>query len=97
MSTPLNPEQLEQALSTLPGWALDGSRLKKTFEFGGFAEAISFLMRIAFSAERLDHHPELHNVYNRVDVSLCTHDAGDRVTEKDLALAREIQGFSWVK
>ncbi|MFH1498772.1 MAG: 4a-hydroxytetrahydrobiopterin dehydratase [Verrucomicrobiota bacterium] len=94
--TPLSPEEIEESLRGLPGWALAEGALEKTFEFGGFREAMSFMVRVAFDAEELDHHPEWTNVYNRVRVRLLTHHAGDRVTAKDVELAGRIQRVSWV-
>ena len=70
-------------------------RLRKTYIFKNFREAVSFIVRMAFYAEELDHHPELHNVYNRVTVSLTTHDAGNKVTGMDVSLAHAIEDFSW--
>ena len=96
MPAPLSPAEIAAALETLPGWALDGDRLAKTFVFQNFPEAFSFMTRVAFAAEALDHHPDWSNVYNRVTVRLNTHDAGGAITEKDLRLARAIQGISWV-
>ncbi|MCZ7687713.1 MAG: 4a-hydroxytetrahydrobiopterin dehydratase [Sandaracinaceae bacterium] len=92
----LSDDAIRDALAELPGWRHEGSALRKRFTFGGFPEAISFITRIAFDAERLDHHPELRNVYGTVDVALTTHDAGNRVTERDVALARRIEAISWV-
>jgi 4a-hydroxytetrahydrobiopterin dehydratase len=91
MSTPLSEKAIQQALETLPGWAFEGAKLQKTFTFDSFTEAMGFVTEMAFSCEKLNHHPELTNVYNRVFISLCTHDAGNRVTEKDLQLALEIE------
>jgi len=93
--TPLSSDALEEALDKLPGWRLEDNRLKKTFELTSFREAISFIVRLAFEAESRNHHPELGNVYNRVDVAITTHDAGNRVTESDVALASAIERFSW--
>lgn len=61
------------ALATLDGWTL-GDRLRKRFEFADFPSAIAFMTAVAFDAERLCHHPEWTNVYNRVDVELWSHD-----------------------
>lgn len=94
MPTPLSSADIAAALASLPGWALDGGKLTKTFVFGGFPESFAFMTRVAFAAEALNHHPDWRNVYNRVVVRLCTHDAGDAVTAKDLALARAIQEAS---
>lgn len=93
--TPLNTEEIELALADLPGWTWKAETIRKRFQFSSFKEAISFIVRVSFEAESLDHHPELNNVYNRVDISLTTHDAGNRVTETDLELARAIESFSW--
>ena len=96
MATALNAEEIEAALSELPGWEYSGGALRKTFTFGSFKEALSFIVRVGLHAEEQGHHPEIRNVYNRVDLTLTTHDAGGRVTEKDMDLARTIQAFSWV-
>jgi len=93
--TPLPAESIDQALTELPGWSYDEGALKKTFELSSFREAVSFIVRLAFDAEALNHHPELVNVYNRIDVTLTTHDAGNQVTENDVALARAIERFAW--
>ncbi len=97
MSTqPLNADRIAQELELLPGWVHEDDQLRKSFEFKDFRAAISFIVRLAFHAEEMNHHPNLTNVYNRVDIALTTHDAGDRVTEKDVELARAVEGFSWV-
>jgi len=93
--TPLTDAEVEDALASLPGWSFEQDRLRKTYTFKNFREAVSFIVRMAFYAEELDHHPELHNVYNRVTVSLSTHDAGNKVTGMDVSLARAIEDFSW--
>ena len=94
--TPLSDEAIQQALADLDGWTHEDDRLKKTFEFTDFRAAISFIMRLAFYAEEMNHHPELENVYNTVDIALATHDAGGKVTEMDVELARKIDDFVWV-
>ena len=96
MREPLSIEAIQEALKELPGWNFKQHRLVKTFVFEDFREAISFIVRMAFYAEELQHHPELSNVYNRVTLALTTHDAGNRVTEKDLELARAIERISSV-
>ncbi|HEV2532608.1 4a-hydroxytetrahydrobiopterin dehydratase [Phenylobacterium sp.] len=78
-----------QALKTLPGWsAVEGGRdaIQRTYRFADFNAAFAFMTRAALMAEKLDHHPEWFNVYNRVEVTLATHDA-DGVTELDVRLA----------
>lgn len=94
--TPLSPDEIKAALADLPGWSWQDEHLVKTFLFGGFREAMSFMMRVAFEAEALHHHPDWSNVYNRVSIRLATHDVGTHVTEADVELARRIQRFSWV-
>lgn len=96
MRDPLSNEQIEAALKSLDGWRYEQSSLQKTFTLKDFRAAMSFLVRLSYYAEELNHHPEIHNVYNRVDLSLSTHDAGNQVTEMDVKLARAIEGFSWV-
>lgn len=78
------------AIAMLSGWtAVSGGRdaIAKTYRFEDFSRAFAFMTRVAMTAERLDHHPEWFNVYDRVDVTLSTHDAGG-VTDKDVTLAR---------
>lgn len=96
MSRPASDESIAAALARLPGWAHEGHALTKRFTFSTFPEAISFITRIAFDAERLGHHPELRNVYGTVDIRLTTHDAGNRVTDLDIELAQRIESISWV-
>lgn len=96
MAEPLAAGELRAALARLPGWEAAGDALTKTYTFAHFREAVSFIVRIAFAAEAANHHPELWNVYARVRVTLTTHDAGNRVTAKDAALAQEIERIAWV-
>ena len=96
MSKPLSPVKIEAALDGLPGWKFKRDALAKTFEFPSFREAMGFMVRVAFEAESMNHHPEWTNVYSRVAVRLNTHDAGGKVTAKDLELAKRIQKISWV-
>jgi len=93
---PLSRDEIDEALLELPGWRFEEDRLKKRFELENFRAAISFIVRLSFEAEQLDHHPELRNVYSTVDVSLTTHVAGDRVSAMDVELAKAIEGFTWV-
>lgn len=71
-------------------WQETGNRLQRTFKFKDFSEAFAFMARVALLAERQQHHPDWRNVYNTVQISLSTHDAGDVVTEKDRHLAAAI-------
>jgi 4a-hydroxytetrahydrobiopterin dehydratase len=71
-------------------WREENNRLKKTFTFRDFTEAFSFMTRVAFVAEKMNHHPHWTNVYNSVSFELSTHDAGDTITELDHQLAEAI-------
>lgn len=71
-------------------WTEENSQLTQTFTFRDFREAMAFMVRVAFIADSMDHHPEWSNVYNKVTIRLCTHDAGNKITEKDRNLAKEI-------
>lgn len=71
-------------------WKEENDQLIRTFEFADFVSAFGFMTRVALIAEKLDHHPEWKNVYNKVEIRLSTHDAGNVVTEKDRELARKI-------
>jgi len=96
MAKPLASAKITTALAVLPGWTFKGDALAKTFKFGSFREAMSFMVRVSFEAEAMDHHPDWTNGYNRVAIRLNTHDAGGKVTAKDVELARKIQAISWV-
>jgi len=90
---PLSDDDIADALDDLPGWTHHDDRLKKTYEFSDFREAISFVVRLSFYAEEMMHHPELENVYNTVSVALTTHDADGQVTEMDVELATQIEAL----
>ena len=90
---PLTQSELDVALSDLEGWTVSDNKLTKVFEFKDFRDAITFLVRLAFDVEEMNHHPEVENVYNRIRFSLCSHDAGSQVTEKDIKLAKQIESL----
>lgn len=92
---PLSDTEIEDALSELDGWTHTDDKLRKTYEFSDFRAAISFIVRLSFYAEEMNHHPELENVYNTVSIALTTHDAGGTVTETDVELASKIEEFVW--
>ena len=71
-------------------WTESDNKLNREFNFKDFNEAISFINRIAVVSEKSNHHPEIYNVYNKVIISLCTHDQGSVVTDKDYDLAKKI-------
>ncbi|NMG03156.1 4a-hydroxytetrahydrobiopterin dehydratase [Azoarcus taiwanensis] len=91
MAMRLSEQQREAALAQLDGWSRMVGRdaISASFRFTDFNQAFGFMSRVALMAEKLDHHPEWSNVYNRVEIVLTTHDAGG-LTDKDIELARFI-------
>lgn len=87
----LTETEISAALQELSQWRLreDGLAITRKLTFGDFAEAFGFMSRVAILAEKADHHPEWCNVYNRVEITLTTHDA-DGLSQRDVALARQI-------
>ena len=87
----LTDAERDAALAALPDWTLrgDGLAISRRFTFKDFSEAFAFMTRVALLAEKADHHPEWANVWNRVDVTLTTHDAGG-LSERDVKMARVI-------
>ena len=92
----LSQQEINKVLEELEGWSFNDNTLSKSFQFGSFREAMSFLLRVGFEAEEANHHPEIVNVYGSVQIRLTTHDAGNTVTEKDVSLARRIDHISWI-
>lgn len=85
----LTEKEINEKLNDFEGWEYFENSINTAFEFENFKEAFTMMTRIAFEAERLQHHPDWSNVYNTVSISLSTHDA-DGVTEKDFELAKVI-------
>lgn len=81
-------------LAEVPGWTLraDGKAITRTFTFADFNAAFGFMTRVALYADKADHHPEWFNVYNRVEITLTTHDA-DGLSARDAAMARTIESY----
>ena len=94
MTIPLNESEITEVLKQLSGWKWQNDRLKKSFSFTNFREAMSFILRVSYEAEERNHHPEIFNCYSRVEIGLNTHDAGGKVTAKDTELARAIEEIS---
>lgn len=86
----LSEEEILKNLESLEGWEYKDDAIHTSFEFENFKEAFSVMVRISFEAEAQQHHPEWRNVYNELNISLSTHDAGG-VTEKDFKLAKTIE------
>lgn len=91
MPETLSAAEVDSLVATAPGWALasDGNSVSAKLEFASFADAWGFMSEIAIEADKLDHHPEWSNVYNRVEITLTTHDAGG-LSARDQALADKI-------
>lgn len=91
---PLSNTQRKQFLEALPRWRLlpDRDALARDLRFADFSAAWGFMARVALLAERMDHHPEWTNTYNRLSIVLTTHDAGG-LTERDIAMARAIEAM----
>ena len=83
----LDDETLLAEVAQLDGWEVESGRLRRRFEFDGFPGAMAFMVRVAFAAEAMNHHPNWSNVYNRVEVELWSHDLGG-VSRSCVALAR---------
>lgn len=90
----LSDETIDLWLQGHPDWVRDGTDLKRTFQFTDFSAAFAFMTRVAMVAEKLDHHPEWSNVYNRVEVTITTHDAGglSELDQKFVAAVDRIVG-----
>ncbi len=91
----LSAEARRDVLAGLSGWgqAEDRDAIEKSFKFKSFSEAWGFMNRVALAAEKLNHHPEWFNVYNRVDILLSTHDCGG-LSELDIKLAKRIDAYA---
>jgi len=83
----MSDDQIKEKLKELQGWQLVNGKLHKEFQFKDFNQAFGFMTRAAIHAEKMDHHPEWFNVYNKLKVDLMTHDAGG-ITENDVMLAK---------
>lgn len=88
----LSESEITERLKTLDGWEYHENAIHTTFEFNDFKDAFSVMTRIAFEAEAQQHHPDWSNVYNKLQISLSTHDAGG-ITEKDFTLAKTIDAI----
>jgi 4a-hydroxytetrahydrobiopterin dehydratase len=86
----LNDDEIGAGLAALDGWERQEDEIVKEYRFDGFADAVAFVVRVGFRAEKVDHHPDLDIRYNRVRVALSTHSEGG-LTGKDFSLAAEIE------
>ena len=88
----LSAEDVQARMVEVPGWELVDGKLHREFVFADFSEAFGFMTRVALSAEKLDHHPNWSNVYNRVDIAVTTHDAGG-LTALDAEFVRRVDAL----
>lgn len=90
----LTEDERTSWLAALPEWSLarDGAAIERKFQFADFSEAFAFMARVALLAEQRDHHPEWSNVYNRVEITLTTHDAGG-LSARDVEMAQKIDAL----
>jgi 4a-hydroxytetrahydrobiopterin dehydratase len=90
----LSEAERADALDGLPDWDYDEARdaISRTFTFAGFSEAFAFMTRVALLAEKADHHPEWSNVWNRVEITLTTHEAGG-LSGRDVEMAEAIEAL----
>ena len=86
--------EISSAIAQLAGWSVVNQKLQKNFKFRNFVEAFGFMSKVAIVAEKMDHHPELFNVYNQVKIDLTTHDA-DGISALDFELAQKIDKLLW--
>lgn len=95
MSGKLTADERDKALADLDGWAPVEGRdaIHKSYSFKTFNQAFGFMSRVALAAEKMDHHPEWFNVYNRVDITLTSHDVGG-VSQRDIDMAGKIDRFA---
>lgn len=93
MTDKASEQDIQVFLADNPQWILEHDTLCRSFRFSDFVQAFGFMSQVALIAERMNHHPEWFNVYNRVDIKLTTHDANG-ISEKDFALACKINKLS---
>lgn len=91
MADHLTEKEVNKELESLSDWTFDDNKIKKEYGFNDFSEALGFIVRVGLEAEKQGHHPELFNVYNTVRIALSTHDAGNKVTNKDIDLAKAVE------
>lgn len=87
----LSTEEVQQALNNLPGWRIENGKLHKTYKFNSFAAAIGWMVSASIQADKMNHHPEWSNIYNRVTVNLVTHDLGNAISSWDVELAGKME------
>lgn len=89
----LSEEEVKKELAVLEGWSIANGKLHKEFVFEDFVDAFGFMSRAAIHIEKMNHHPEWFNVYNKIKIDLVTHDAGG-ITQNDINLARTLNSLA---
>lgn len=98
MTTPaLSDTDITAALETLSGWTRDGEAITKTFSFSSYLAGIAFASAVGVLSEGADHHPDLHIGWRKVTVRYSTHDAGNKISQKDIDLARAVDALGYPK
>jgi 4a-hydroxytetrahydrobiopterin dehydratase len=90
----VNDEELTAVLANLPGWEEKDGKLHKTYKFDSFAQAMGWMISVAIHADKMDHHPEWSNVYNKVQVDLVTHDLDNAISNLDIDLAKKMEALA---
>lgn len=90
--SPMTSDEINSAMQSIDSWTLEQNSITKTFTFDTFVDAFGFMSQVALHAEKMNHHPDWSNVYNRVTISLSTHDAGG-LTMNDFNLAQSIDSI----
>ena len=91
--TKLTPDKIATALASLPAWRVKKGKLHREYQFADFIHAFGFMATAAIAIEKMNHHPEWSNVWNRVTVDLISHDAGG-ITAKDVKLAKTLESLA---
>jgi 4a-hydroxytetrahydrobiopterin dehydratase len=90
----LSDQEIKEALADLHGWAVEEGKLAKQYKFDSFAQALGWMVSVGVYADGMDHHPEWKNVYNKVDVSLVTHDLDNAISTLDVKLAQKMEDLA---
>jgi 4a-hydroxytetrahydrobiopterin dehydratase len=92
--TALTEQEIQAALAELPGWTVQDGQLHKQFRFANFARALGWMVSVGVVADKLNHHPDWSNVYNRVTVNLSTHDLDGAISQLDVTLASKMESLA---
>ena len=87
----VSEQEIDEALEALPGWSIKDGKLHKVYEFDSFAKALGWMVIVGVQADKMNHHPDWSNVYNKVTVNLSTHDMDNAISTWDLELAEKME------